>query len=101
MKLHFEVLEFIKIVRRAHPAMPQIYQSGSCWQFYELLNNRFPGECDPYYEVGHIITKIGDRFYDITGEVFPPDDVMPFYGFYSARSEKRVLEQWKQTFCKM
>jgi len=37
---------------------------------YELLKRVFD-EAVPYYDRLHVITRIGDRFYDITGEVEP------------------------------
>ena len=44
------------------------YTSGGCYAFYLKLKARFP-EAEGYYNMDHVITKIGDRYYDSTGEV--------------------------------
>jgi hypothetical protein len=69
--------EFIKVLlktataykNKEHPLV-EIYTSGSCYKFYELLKYIFP-EAKAYYtkDRNHIVIKIGDNFYDITGKV--------------------------------
>lgn len=44
------------------------YTRGGCYQFYRILLSYFP-EAEAYYDQDHVITKIGERFFDITGEV--------------------------------
>lgn len=44
------------------------YTNGGCFQFFRILKSIFP-EAVAYSDCNHVITKIGDRFYDITGEV--------------------------------
>lgn len=39
-----------------------------CIQFHKLLKVYFP-EAEPYCNVDHVITKIGDGFYDRSGRV--------------------------------
>lgn len=100
MTKHDEILNFISIIRDSHPDMVNIFTLGSCWDFYLILKDRFPSSI-PYYEIGHIITKIEDRFYDITGEIIESENkYLPFFGFYVEVSEKRVLKTWKNSFWK-
>lgn len=44
------------------------YTQGECYTFYKILKNRFPSAL-PFYDCNHVITKIGRRYYDITGIV--------------------------------
>lgn len=98
MNRHKEILTFIRLIRESHPDMVNIYTLGSCWNFYLILKDRFPGAI-PYYEIGHIITKIDGRFYDITGEILELEkEFLPFHGFYAPQSEASVLKTWETSF---
>jgi len=66
--LHFEVLAFIKIIRDSFISAEVVYTQGSCYQFYRILKDRFPLAV-AYYNSDHVITRIADSYYDITGEV--------------------------------
>lgn len=65
---HDRVIHFISTVRDSHPTMVSIFTHGSCLYFYRILKSVFP-QAEAYYDMDHVITKIGDRYYDITGEV--------------------------------
>lgn len=65
---HQDVEKFIATVRDSFIGSQQVYTEGSCYYFYLILKRVFP-EAKPYYDADHVITKIGDKFYDITGEV--------------------------------
>ncbi|MEM9990626.1 MAG: hypothetical protein AAF738_02615 [Bacteroidota bacterium] len=71
--------------------MPNIFSFGSCWNFYELLKLVFPKSV-AYYDCNHIITRIGDRYYDITGEVAPNKNHSPFQDYYHPERKKRVIQ---------
>ena len=62
------VERFISKVRDSFIGSQQVYTEGSCYHFYLILKEVFP-KAKPYYDEDHIVTKIGDRFYDITGEI--------------------------------
>lgn len=64
---HGKVLEFIASVRESFPDAVEVYTCGSCYRFYQILKQVFP-EAVAYYD-GHVITKIGLGYYDITGQV--------------------------------
>ena len=67
---HNKVLEFISLVRESFVGSKIIYTEGSCYRFYEILKFVFP-KAKPYIlKEDHIVIKIEDKFYDITGEVF-------------------------------
>lgn len=63
-----KILKLIEVIRESFPASITVYTRGSCYQFYLILKEVFP-EAKCYYDSNHVITKIGNNFYDITGEV--------------------------------
>lgn len=62
------VLKFIKTIRESFVGSVEVYTQGSCYHFYTILKTVFP-QAEAYYDSNHVITKIGKKFYDITGEV--------------------------------
>lgn len=63
------VLSFIKLIRESCPEWQiKIFTEGACYQFFLILQNRFP-QAVPYYDGDHVITYIDGHYYDITGEV--------------------------------
>ena len=68
MTKHRRILNYISIVRNAHPSMVEIYTRGSCMNFFYQLRSIYP-EAKAYYNGSHVITKIGKYYYDITGVV--------------------------------
>ena len=63
-----EVEELIELIRCSFIGAKWVYENGSCYRFYEILI-AFATEAEPYYCDGHVITKIGNKFYDINGEI--------------------------------
>ena len=61
-------VDFIKVIRESFDGSVYVYTKGSCYRFYEILKCMYP-EAEPYYGNNHVITKVCDKFYDITGEV--------------------------------
>jgi len=74
-------LPLIRAIRESTPYMAAIYQNGSCWHFHKVLKAVFP-EAEPFYfyddSNSHVITRIGEKFYDITGEVDYAHRAKPF-----------------------
>lgn len=68
VKLHTSVLEFIYEVQASRKDAIYYYTRGNCYKFFLLLKERFP-RAKGYYNSDHVITKIGNRYYDITGQV--------------------------------
>lgn len=68
------VESFIAAVRDSFVGSQQVYTEGSCYHFYLILKQVFPNAV-PYYDEDHIITKIDDKFYDITGEIRKGDSM--------------------------
>lgn len=62
------VESFIAKVRDSFIGSQQVYTEGSCYHFYLILKEVFP-DAEPWYDNEHIVTKIGNKFYDITGEI--------------------------------
>jgi hypothetical protein len=66
---HMSVLRFISIIRDSFIGSQQVYTEGSCYHFHKILKEVFP-KAEAYTDlIGHIVTKINDKYYDITGEV--------------------------------
>lgn len=70
--LHLRVMcdpaAFILLLRESFEGSEYVYTHGSCYPLHRMLALLFPGAI-PFYANGHIITLIGGKFYDITGEV--------------------------------
>lgn len=65
-------LPLIEAIRNSTPYMVFIYLNGSCWRFHQILKAVYPDALPYYIHTGreaHVITKLGRKFYDITGEV--------------------------------
>jgi hypothetical protein len=58
----------IQTIRDSFIGSQQVYTEGSCYHLYLILKTVFP-DALPYYDGYHVVTKIGDKYYDITGEV--------------------------------
>lgn len=64
-----EVLSFIELIRESCPEIQTfIFTHGACYQFHLILKSKFP-EAIPYYNEDHVISKIGNSYFDIMGEV--------------------------------
>ena len=47
---------------------PARFLNGQCYKFFQVLRTLFP-ESEAWSDCDHVITRIGNKFYDITGEV--------------------------------
>lgn len=67
---HKKIYNFIRVIRESFPDASIIYQWGACYGFYLILKHNFPSAIAYFSDKDkdHILTKIGNRFYDITGE---------------------------------
>lgn len=63
-------LVLIETIRQSFVGAEQVYTQGSCIMFYMILKAVYPN-ARPYWnaESRHMITKIGSKYYDITGQV--------------------------------
>ena len=58
----------IALIRCSHPDMKEIFTKGSCWSMFLILKEIWPSSIAYYDRTGgHIITRIGESFYDICG----------------------------------
>lgn len=69
-----EALAFLSALRDLHPDMARWGLHGGCFKVYLVLRQRFPG-AEPWYDGEHVLTKIGDHYYDIRGEVQPVSSI--------------------------
>lgn len=64
-----EILMFISLIRKTFGRYPK--ESGGCYKFHLILKLAFGGK--GWYDSDHVITQIGEHFYDIDGEVITPN----------------------------
>ena len=78
----------IKALRETDGYIKIIYLNGGCYQFYRFLKAVYP-KAEPYIsqDKQHIVTKIGSRFYDITGRVH--GEYYPLIG-----EDTEMCEKW-------
>ncbi len=86
-----QILNTIAEIRQSHPDMQRIFMQGSCMNFHMILRSIYP-EAEPYFNINHVVTKIDDTFYDITG-IVNPKDYTPFHTFYNKRRTSRAYTQ--------
>ena len=89
---HEKVMSLIAAVRQSHPQMEAVFLHGECLHFYHILKQVFP-EAEAYYDLCHVITRIGARYYDITGTVLPTDRHKPLR--YWRPLPRRIKQLWK------
>ena len=62
------ILNFIKTIRESFIGSEIVYTKGSCYNFFLIIKEVYPNaQC--YYNEDHVITKLDNKYYDITGEV--------------------------------
>lgn len=84
MNTHERVLHFIHLLKGhkngdghdAHDILETIYTRGNCYMFAKALQFVFPEAVlySHYIHGYHVLVKIEDRFYDITGEYHDLDN---------------------------
>lgn len=87
MSKHQIILNLINNIRDSHSEMPNIFLYGSCLNFFLILKTVYP-EAEAYFNIDHIITKIDNRYYDITGSV-NPEGYTPYTQFYNKKRTSR------------
>ena len=74
-----EVNDFIDLLREGIPNAESLFLYGGCYKLYKILKFVFD-DAVAYYDGNHVITKIGDKFWDIRGEVKPSERHLPVDG---------------------
>lgn len=61
----------ITAIRESFIGAEQVYMNGSCIMFFKIMQTVYPS-ARPYWnaDTKHMVTKIGDDYYDITGKVY-------------------------------
>lgn len=91
MNAHIKILDQIAAIRDLHPNIQDICLNGSCMNFHIVLRRIYP-DAVAYFNIDHVITKIGNNYYDITGSV-NPKGYRPLTSFYDKRNTKRAVNQ--------
>lgn len=85
-----KVLTFIETIRNSFDGSVTVYTRGSCYWFFLILKQVFP-EAQAFFDMNHVITKIGDGYYDITGEVQKVDHLP----FTEVEESVKIQRGWK------
>lgn len=89
---HRRILNTISFIRESHSEMVNIFSKGSCLNFFCILHSIYP-EAECYFNIDHIISKIDDKYYDITGEVKNVEKYQKFTEWYNKKGTKRSFTQ--------
>jgi len=63
---HIDPLEVIGAIRTSFADSTHVYTQGSCFELYRILKTIWP-DAEPWTNIDHVWTKIGDKVYDIYG----------------------------------
>lgn len=91
------IIKFLTELRESADEIYAIYLNGSCYRLYKMLH-AICESAEPYWSDrdNHCVTKIGNRFYDIGGEVHR--DYIDELGYYEIPKHLRKgyeLLKWK------
>jgi len=87
---HKQILDFISAIRDSFDGAEHVYTKGSCYQFFLILKSVVP-KAQAYNNSDHVITKIGEGYYDITGEV-NIENHLPVDGYYYSHEDLNNLK---------
>lgn len=91
-----EIERLIAVIRESHSQMVNIFSYGSCWNFFLILRRVYP-QAVPYDNQNHVVSKIDNRFYDITGDVtakvLKDKGYVPFFSIFPRKGTKRAIKQ--------
>jgi len=77
---------YLNLLKEGIPNAVSLFLYGGCYKLYKILKFVY-SDAVAYYDGNHVITKIGDKFYDITGEVKPNERHLPVDGVYYTHEE--------------
>lgn len=82
--------ELIDALRESDLYLVDIFTRGSCYRFHLFLKAVYP-EAEPFIDEGmnHVISKIGDKFYDIRGVFENSQKFRPL-----TENDLEVVEEW-------
>lgn len=92
MTRHRKILNFIGLIRDSDPNSGYLYTHGGCMNLFCILHSVYP-EATAWYNCNHIITKIGDYFYDIGGIVMNTENYIPYTQTYRKKRSARGFKQ--------
>lgn len=69
-----DIRAVVSALREIHPDMPRWGLNGGCFRFYLAMKQVFPSAV-PYYDGSHVITRIGDAYFDVRGEAHPVSEI--------------------------
>ena len=91
MKPDLKVIGFIDLLKATFGRYKDY--SGGCYKFHLILKKVFGGQ--GFYNSDHVITKIGDVYYDIDGVVESTEGYLPL----SAFGEEHMQSSFWQYIC--
>lgn len=87
-----EILGFISMFQSKETIT--IFTQGMCYWFAVILSNRFP-DGEIYYDQidGHFVTRICNKYYDVTGEITPTNGTYAWAKIDDDMLKQRILSQ--------
>lgn len=70
----------------------EVFTCGCCYWFTYILCGRFP-QAKMMYDpvINHFVAQIGDKLYDITGDVSDKYDVVSWDDYYDEMEKERII----------
>jgi len=65
---HSEIYKFLEAFRACVDNAEEIYTKGKCYEFHLIMKSIW-SEAIPYTNGDHIISRIGNSYWDVTGKV--------------------------------
>lgn len=90
-----DVEQFIELIRTLDAHITTACLRGSCYKFYKVLSRVYP-DATPYMntERNHVVTRIGNSLYDITGRVGSVGGKAADKYHRMDETEIRVAQKW-------
>ena len=88
---------FVSSVRELHPGLEQACLHGNCYKFHKVLSMAYT-DAVPYVnaERDHVVTRIGDGLYDITGRIGGVNGKAGRAYHVMSASEEKAASKWRR-----
>lgn len=88
------IQDFIKHFHDTGQNITDVFTMGCCYWFALILHIRFPNSTIMYDPIqNHFATMIGDRLFDITGDITNQYQVIAWEDFPDDLERKRIIKQ--------
>lgn len=80
-KRHLDILNIFAQLKKNFMLVERNVSEHSCMAHHLILKAYYP-EAECWFNVDHVISKVGEKFYDRTGEVTETDNFRPITEYY-------------------